>query len=70
MIVPRLSDIYGRKPFIVSCCILHLIGAALVLLTSELTFAYLLTFLMGFAMTGRYFVGYMWLTENMRIEDT
>lgn len=69
-IIPRLSDIYGRKPFVVACTILHLVSGALLLLTSSLKFGFFLMFCIGVAMSGRATVGYVWLTESLRIQDT
>eukprot|EP00347_Sterkiella_histriomuscorum_P021446 403333947 len=59
----RLGDIYGRKPVFLIGMILQIFVTAAYLISDSLTFAYILTFLIGLACTGKQFVGYSYLIE-------
>ena len=70
LIVPRLSDVYGRKPFVISCSILHVIASVVILMNNDLNTCYFMIFIQGFCMPGRGIIGYVWLTESIRIDQT
>ena len=65
IILPRLSDVIGRKTVLIFGILLHLIPCAIILFSSNLNLALLLIFFVGFAMAGRVFVGYVFLTEHL-----
>ena len=64
-IVPRLSDLYGRKPFVIGCALLHVFASIFLLSLDNLTVAYAMIFIQGFCMPGRAIVGYIWFTESI-----
>lgn len=70
LILPRLSDKYGRRIIALVGNSLHLISGVLFLISHSLNFSLFLIFLMGIGMGGRVFVGYIFMTENMRIADS
>jgi MFS family permease len=65
LILPRLSDMVGRKNVMFFGITLHLIPSAVILFTKNLNLALSMVFIMGFAMAGRNFVGYVYLTEHL-----
>ena len=69
LIFPRLSDSIGRKKIALFGVLTHLIGAFCVLISPGLNFSLAMNFVMGFAVGGRVYVGYVWLVEHMRTED-
>lgn len=69
LILPRLSDIHGRKKIAVIGNMLHLVAGSLILISKSMQFTLLLIFVMGMGMGGRVFVGYIFMTENMRVKD-
>lgn len=69
-IIPRLSDMYGRKKFFAAATTLHVISCTTLLLSQSLRTAFFLMFLIGIAMSGRAFVGYVWMSESLQIQHT
>ena len=69
LILPRLSDIYGRRRIALIGNILHVFSGVILLFSTKFSFALFLIFLMGLAMGARVFVGYVFMSENMRNED-
>lgn len=70
MIVPRLSDIFGRKLFNLGCTFIHVLACGIVLFTSNLQIAYIGMAMQGFTMLGRALIGIVWLSESMQIKYT
>jgi MFS family permease len=68
VIVPRCSDIFGRKPFTLICVFLHVIACTVVLLVNNLTIAYAMMFFQGFSMIGRALIAIVWIYESTRVE--
>lgn len=68
-IMPRLSDIYGRKKISLSGTIGHLLCSIGILFSHSLNFSLFMTFMLGFNMGGRVLVGYCWVTEHMHTES-
>ena len=68
-IFPRLSDKYGRRNLTILGYTLHLIPSLIILVSESLHLSLAMSFFMGFAMGARVFVGYVWMTENMRLKD-
>lgn len=66
--LPRLSDNFGRKKFVIFGAILHIFSTLVILITTSFNTALTMTFFAGIAMAGRVFVGYVWMTENMPAE--
>lgn len=48
---------------------MHLVPCLMILLSDSLNFSLCMVFFIGLAMGGRMFVGYVWMTEHMRIAD-
>jgi len=69
LVIPRLSDHYGRKRVALSGTFLHLTAACGILFTTNVNVALLMNFFSGFAMPGRVFVGYAWMTGHMLESD-
>jgi MFS transporter, putative metabolite:H+ symporter len=69
LVLPRLSDIYGRRKIAIIGNYMHLIPGSIFLMTQDFYLSLLLIFFMGIAMGGRVFVGYVWMSENMRVKD-
>jgi putative MFS transporter len=69
LILPRLSDIYGRRKIALIGNYMHMIPATIFLVSHNLKVSFLMIFIMGIAMGGRVFVGWVWMSENMRIKD-
>jgi hypothetical protein len=59
----RLGDVLGRKPVYLIGLVMHLSLMVGLLLTSNLNLAFLLMFLFGVSLTGRYYVGYTYNLE-------
>lgn len=68
-VFPRLSDIMGRRKVALVGNILHFVSCFVFMWQKELNFGLFLTFVIGFSMAARAFVGYLFMTENMRIKD-
>lgn len=69
LILPRLSDKLGRKKLSALGGMLHVLSSLVILSTSSIQLAFAMIFVSGFAFAGRVFVGYVWMTEHMRVQD-
>lgn len=69
LILPRLSDIYGRRLISILSIFLHIFAGCTILNTKSLTISLIANFLMGIAMSGRAFVGWAWMVEHMASKD-
>lgn len=69
IIFPRMSDIYGRKWISVVGNILHIAACIVILFSHSLELSMAMNFLVGVAVGSRAFVGYVWMSEYMRIKD-
>lgn len=49
----RLGDIFGRKPIILIGMSMQVFVTIAILISDSVVFAYMLTFLIGFAVTGK-----------------
>jgi len=64
-ILPRASDVVGRKPMFLLGLVLYFIVIVGLVLSSNLYFTYFLLFLGGISETGRYYVAYVYCVEMM-----
>ena len=64
-----MSDKHGRKKIALFGNMMDLISASLMLVSKSLNFTLFLIFMLGIGMGGRVFVGYIFMTENMRVKD-
>lgn len=69
LIQPRLSDLYGRKPFAIGSALLHSLMVLTMVMTSSYKLAQVLVFVQGFCMPGRVFVGYAFMIGHMADSD-
>ena len=69
LILPRLSDIVGRKKLAILGNLVHLAAVFITLISHSLSLSLMMIFLMGIAMGGRVFVGYIFMSENMMTKD-
>ena len=69
ILFPRLSDILGRRKVAFFGNVVHFFSCFVFLWIKDLNFALFLMFVIGFSMAARAFVGYLFMTENMRIRD-
>jgi MFS family permease len=69
LILPRLSDKFGRRIMALTGNLLHLVPASIFMLSHNLNFSLLCIYIMGIGMGGRVFVGYIFMSENMRVKD-
>jgi len=69
LIVPRLSDLYGRFRLLLLGNMLHISTSLLILTTSNIHVALVLIFLLGLAMSGRTIVMYIWMSEQLTTRD-
>ena len=69
LIMPRLSDNYGRKKLSLFGTIGHFFFSIGILCSTSLNFSLAMTFMVGFSMGGRVLVGYCWLTEHMFVDS-
>ena len=69
LILPRVSDIYGRRKVALLGNFLHIIPGVILLFSTRFYFGLFLIFIMGCGMGARVFVGYVLMTESMRSED-
>ena len=70
-ILPRASDIYGRKPLFLIGLSLYICVVIMLFFVESLTFLYVLMFLGGISETGRYYVAYVYAIEMMpeKVQD-
>lgn len=69
LIMPRMSDIYGRKKIAISGSIGHFLASLVILSSHSLNLSLTMTFILGFMMGGRVLVGYCWMTEHMNSKN-
>jgi MFS family permease len=62
-ILPRLADIYGRKPMFLIGLVLYVITVQGLMHSTNKNMMYLLLFLGGISETGRYYVAYVYAVE-------
>ena len=64
-VLPRMADIYGRKPLFLIGLALHICVVIALYFANSLEILYALMFLGGIAETGRYYVAYVYCVEMM-----
>ena len=64
-ILPRMADIYGRKPLFLVGLSLYIIVVISLYFVKTLPLLYFLLFLGGISETGRYYVAYVYAIEFM-----
>lgn len=69
LIVPRISDICGRKKMAILGCSSHFLASMVVLITHSFSHSIFMFFVMGFSMGGRVFAGFVFMSEHMRTCD-
>ena len=67
--IPRLSDLYGRKPILFSSLAIYLIVYLAVLLSRNMIFTIFLMALLGCCGVGRANVGYIYLQEMTPVKN-
>ena len=70
-ILPRASDIYGRKPLFLIGLSLYICVVFTLFFVNSLPLLYVLMFLGGISETGRYYVAYVYAIEMMpeKVQD-
>ena len=64
-LLPRLADIYGRKPLFLVGLSLYICVVIALFFTKSLSTLYFLMFMGGISETGRYYVAYVYTVEMM-----
>ena len=64
-ILPRLADIYGRKPIFITGLVLYITTVVGLIMATKLNTLYALLVLGGISETGRYYVAYVYAVEIM-----
>ena len=64
-VLPRMADIYGRKPLFLIGLTLYICVVVALFFAKSLALLYILMFLGGVAETGRYYVAYVYCVEMM-----
>lgn len=64
-ILPRMADIYGRKPLFLLGLALYICVVIALFFANSLGMLYALMFLGGISETGRYYVAYVYCVEMM-----
>ena len=67
--LPRLGDLYGRKRMAVIGNSVHVIAGTIVLISKSYTLTVAMYFWLGYALAGKSFVGFAYLSETVRAED-
>jgi MFS family permease len=62
-ILPRLADVYGRKPIFMVGLIMYILTVQGLLFSTNKNVMYALLFLGGVSETGRYYVAYVYAVE-------
>lgn len=62
-VLPRLADIYGRKPMFLIGLALYIISNILLVNSNSKAMLYAMIVLGGISETGRYYVAYVYVTE-------
>ena len=70
IIIPRLSDKYGRKYLSIFGSSLHILAAIVIIFSTSFKLTLAMLFIAGFAMGARCFVGYAFMTDHMKLSDT
>jgi putative MFS transporter len=65
LVLPRLADIFGRRPIYMFGLALYALTALCYPFSMSLTFNYCLIFLGGISESARYYVGFVYLQELM-----
>ena len=70
-ILPRASDIYGRKPLFLIGLSLYICVVIALFFVNSLPLLYVMMFLGGISETGRYYVAYVYAIEMMpeKVQD-
>jgi MFS family permease len=66
--IPRIADIYGRKPVFLVSMIVHLFIIIGLFLSTNMTFTIVLMFFIGLCAVGRYNVAFLYALEFMTDE--
>ena len=69
LILPRLSDLIGRRQVAIAGNLVHFIGGKIIFLSTSMWLTVFSCFIQGFGFGGRVFIGYIWMTENMDTTD-
>ena len=67
--VPRLSDYFGRKIVMLFGMAVHIITCLVVVTTTSMKVGLAALFINGMGMTGRVFVGYVWVSGFLNPEE-
>jgi MFS family permease len=67
-VLPRLADIYGRRPMFLIGLVLHIGSVGCLMVARDLRILYGLLVLGGISETGRYYVAYVYAVEIMQKE--
>jgi MFS family permease len=67
-VIPRLSDMYGRKLIYRASMIGHLIVYGVIILSRNLTLTIVMMFFFGFFGLGRASIGYIYMQELLPIQ--
>ena len=70
-ILPRMADIYGRKPLFLAGLSLYIVVVIAIYFAKSISMLYFLLFLGGISETGRYYVAYVYAIEFMpqKVQD-
>ena len=68
--MPKLSDKFGRKPIVMFGTVLAAISCGICLKSDDIKMLYASQFIMGFSMSGRFHVGYVYFAEHWAKEDS
>ncbi len=64
-ILPRASDVVGRKPMFLTGLVIYFVVVACLIFNTSVYFTYVLLILGGISETGRYYVAYVYCVEMM-----
>lgn len=65
LVVPKLSDVYGRKPIVLVATVVQILALCMNLLGTDINMLLLMHFCQGVSWCGRGTVGYMMMMENV-----
>ena len=68
-VLPRASDIYGRKPLFLIGLVIFFCVVVSSFFVTNLYMLYLIIFLGGISETGRYYVAYVYAVEFMPMKN-
>ena len=63
MFLPKLADVYGRKPIFIVGLVLHLMAVTGIIISTNKHLLLVLMFMCGLSEVGRYYVGYVYAVE-------